>query len=83
MRDEIAVATIANDVAAATIQLLIELQLDGMPIAGTVQQQPHGHPAPFNGWLQLTETIESIRRSAALEPATTVCQAPTQKESRR
>jgi hypothetical protein len=52
-----------------------------MPIAGTVQQQPHGQPAPFNGWLQLTETIESIRRSAAPSPQPTLGDAPTRKRA--
>ena len=56
MRNAMAAGTIASDLAT-TIQLLVELDLDGVPIAGTVQRKPHGHRTSFNGWLQLTEAI--------------------------
>jgi hypothetical protein len=42
---------------------LNELRLAGAPIAGTVQQQPDGDIREFNGWLQLTESVEAIRRA--------------------
>jgi hypothetical protein len=34
------------------------------PIAGTLQQSTKGDPKPFTGWLQLTQMLETIRRSA-------------------
>jgi len=81
MREDIAARKIANELAARTIQLLIELDLDGVPIAGTVQQKPHGHRATFNGWLQLTETIESIRRASLPSPAAALHRTPTRKRA--
>ena len=83
MRNDAPPETIATDLAATTIQLLIELDLGGVPIAGTVQQKPHGHPATFNGWLQLTETIESIRRSAAADPIPDLTSSNDPKGSRK
>jgi hypothetical protein len=56
-----------------TIQLRIELQSLSTPIAGTVQEQPTGHITPFIGWLQLTETIEAIRRSTVHDPDSGPC----------
>jgi hypothetical protein len=53
--------------AQTTIRLLIELQLAAAPIAGTIQPQPNGQSEPFTGWLQLTQAIETLRRSAAQE----------------
>jgi hypothetical protein len=50
-----------------TIRLLIELQVAAAPIAGTIRPQPAGRPESFTGWLQLTQAIETIRRSAAQE----------------
>jgi hypothetical protein len=47
-----------------TIQLLLEVNFEAVPIAGTLQQPPDGRIEQFNGWLQLTETLEAIRRSA-------------------
>jgi hypothetical protein len=58
----------SQTVPAKTTQLLIELNLAAEPIAGTVSQQPNGDPVPFSGWLQLTETIEAVRRSAGADP---------------
>jgi hypothetical protein len=49
------------------IRLIIELDPDVDPISGTLQQ-PHTDPAPFSGWLQLAETLETIRRAPGHEP---------------
>jgi hypothetical protein len=51
-----------------TIRLLIELDPVAVPIAGTLQRQPDGDVQPFIGWLQLTENLEAIRRSATRHP---------------
>jgi hypothetical protein len=48
----------------STLQLLIELDPAVEPISGTLRQQPDGASTPFHGWLQLTETVEAIRRAA-------------------
>lgn len=58
------------------VQLLIELDLTGELIAGTLRQQPAGDTVPFSGWLQLTETIETIRRSAQQIPSDESTRAP-------
>ena len=47
----------------STIRLVIELDPEWDPISGTVQQEPDGEPTPFTGWLQLTQTLESMRQS--------------------
>jgi len=54
--------------AATSVQLLIDLRSAPEPIAGTVRLLPNGHPLRFSGWLQLTETVEAMRRS---QPAAT------------
>ena len=59
--------------AAATIQLLIELRNADVPIAGTVRLRPNGQAMPFSGWLQLTEEVEALRRSQLLTPAAATC----------
>ncbi|MBV8991236.1 MAG: hypothetical protein JO372_21980 [Solirubrobacterales bacterium] len=46
----------------ATIQLVIELEIDSDPISGTLQPQPDGEATPFTGWLQLTQALEAVRR---------------------
>jgi hypothetical protein len=51
-----------------TIQLLIELESDSQPIAGTIRQPPGGRAKAFAGWLQLTEMIEAARRAADQDP---------------
>jgi hypothetical protein len=53
-----------------TIQLLIELESDSQPIAGTIRQPPDRRATAFAGWLQLTEIIEAARRSADQDPPT-------------
>jgi hypothetical protein len=45
------------------IQLVIELESAVAPIAGTVREQPDGDAQRFRGWLELTETLEAIRRT--------------------
>lgn len=47
--------------AARTVQLSIDLRDGDLPIGGTLRVLPHGQPVAFNGWLQLTETVEAIR----------------------
>jgi hypothetical protein len=47
-----------------TIQLLIELESDSDPIAGTIRQSPDRPAMAFAGWLQLTDMIEAARRAA-------------------
>jgi hypothetical protein len=49
----------------STIRVLLELDPGIEPIAGILQQPPNGDPKPFTGWLQLTQMLEAIRRSAA------------------
>ena len=51
-----------------TVQLLIELDPVGEPIAGRLRQQPHGPAVAFIGWLQLTQAIEAIRSSGVQTP---------------
>jgi hypothetical protein len=53
-----------------TIQLLIELDASAEPIAGTVQRGPEGDGVHFHGWLELTQAIETIRRTASRAPKT-------------
>jgi hypothetical protein len=48
----------------STIQVLLELDPGVEPIAGTLQQSTEGDPKPFTGWLELTQMLETIRRSA-------------------
>jgi putative two-component system protein, hydrogenase maturation factor HypX/HoxX len=59
--------------AAATIQLLIELRNADVPIAGTVRLEPNGQPMAFSGWLQLTEEVEALRRSQLVTPSVARC----------
>ncbi|MBV9424790.1 MAG: hypothetical protein JOZ98_17900 [Solirubrobacterales bacterium] len=47
----------------STIRLVIELDLDSDPISGTLQPQPDGETTQFAGWLQLTQALETARRS--------------------
>jgi hypothetical protein len=49
----------------STIQVLVALDPGVDPIAGILQEPPDGDPKPFTGWLQLTQMLEAIRRSAA------------------
>jgi hypothetical protein len=46
------------------IQVLLELDPGVEPIAGARLQPSDGDPDPFTGWLQLTQMLEAIRRSA-------------------
>jgi len=55
--------------SAARIPVLLELDRGHEPIAGLLQQPPGTHAQPFVGWLQLTELLEAIRRSAADDQA--------------
>ena len=48
----------------STIRLQLELAPGVDPIRGIVRHVPNGDPMPFTGWLQLTEILEAIRRSA-------------------
>jgi hypothetical protein len=48
----------------STIQVLLELDPRVEPISSTLQQSTEGDPKPFTGWLQLTQMLETIRRSA-------------------
>jgi hypothetical protein len=48
----------------STIQVLLELDSGVEPIAGVRLQPSDGDPDPFTGWLQLTQMLEAIRRSA-------------------
>lgn len=48
-----------------TIRVLIELESGVEPINGTLQEQPDGEITPFTGWLQLTQALETVRRSPA------------------
>jgi hypothetical protein len=48
----------------STIRVLMELDPDRQPIAGTVQQQPTGPTTTFHGWLQLSQLLEAIRTSS-------------------
>ena len=48
----------------STIRLQLELDPGVDPIGGIVRRAPNGEPTPFTGWLQLTEMLEAIRRSA-------------------
>jgi hypothetical protein len=54
-----------------TIQLLIELESDNEPIAGTIRQLPDRRTTAFAGWLQFTEMIEAVRRSPTRTPEET------------
>ena len=54
--------------AATTVQLLIELRNAAVPIEGTLRLLPDGHALPFTGWLQLTETVEAVRKSQLAMP---------------
>lgn len=54
--------------AARTVQLSIDLRDGDLPIGGTLRVLPHGQPVAFNGWLQLTETVEAIRGAYLPKP---------------
>jgi hypothetical protein len=45
-----------------TIHLVLELDAETEPIAGTLQRED-GELTHFHGWLELTEGVESARRS--------------------
>jgi hypothetical protein len=47
-----------------TTHVLIEIDPGHDPIAGVLRQQPAGDLQRFNGWLQLAQALETIRRSA-------------------
>ena len=59
------------------IQLLIELESNSQPIAGTIRQPSDPRPTAFAGWLQLTEIIEAARRSADHNPSKRPSATPT------
>ena len=46
------------------IQVLSKLDPRAEPIAGTLQRPSGGDLKPFTGWLQLTQMLEAVRRSA-------------------
>jgi hypothetical protein len=50
--------------APSAIQVLLELDPGVEPIAGVRLQPSDGDPDPSRAWLQLTQMLEAIRRSA-------------------
>jgi hypothetical protein len=55
----------------STIRVELELDPRVDPIGGVVRHPPDGEPMLFTGWLQLTEILETTRRSAAGDQAET------------
>jgi hypothetical protein len=51
-----------------TTQVLIEIDPGSDPITGALRQHPVGDRQRFNGWLQLAQALETIRRSAIQAP---------------
>jgi hypothetical protein len=52
------------------LKLALDLEVDQLPIAGTLQYDSAG-PQPFDGWLELIAAIEALLTAARHDPPPT------------